>query len=214
METTNKYIPALRFHWLTPLYDQLVRRFMREDLIRGRLVWLADIQPGMRVLDLGCGTGTLTILIKQSHVMSQVFGLDIDPQILNIATSKARENNVAISLEQGLAYHLSFPNAWFDRIVSSLVFHHLTGQQKQQAFNEVYRVLQPGGRLYLLDFGMPHSAYGRLVSLVLRHNEQVLDNIRGILPGMMRDAGFVNVSEIECFETLFGSLSLFRADKL
>ena len=213
METTDSYIPALRYHWLTPLYDPIIHRFMREDALRSRLVLEADILPGMRVLDLGCGTGTLTILIKQSHLMSQVYGLDADPQVLEITRSKANQAGANITLEQGMAYQLPFSDAWFDRVLTSLVFHHLTGKQKQQALIEVSRVLRPGGRFCILDIGVPHSFYTRLVSQVIRRTEQAEDNIRGLLPGMIQNAGFVNITEIENFRTAMGSLSLYRAEK-
>ena len=111
MESTHRYIPALGFHWLTPLYDPLIHRFMREDVLRSQLVLQADILPGMRVLDLGCGTGTLTILIKQSHLMTQVYGLDADPQVLEIARTKAHQASARITLEQGMANHLPFFDA-------------------------------------------------------------------------------------------------------
>ena len=213
METTKNYIPALGFHRLTPLYDPLIRRFMREDMLRDRLVLEADILPGMRVLDLGCGTGTLAVLTKQSHVMAQVYGLDADPQVLGIARSKAEQAGAQITLEQGMAYQLPFPDGWFDRILTSLVFHHLNTQQKQLAFTEVWRVLRPGGKFVLLDVGVPHSAYAHLVSEVIRRTEQAQDNISGLLPKMMKDAGLGNITEIENFASLFGSLTLYRAEK-
>ena len=155
MEKTERYIPALGYHWLTPLYDPLMNRFMHEEMLHSCLVLQADILPGMRVLDLGCGTGSLTTLIKQSHLKSQVYGLDADRQVLEIARTKTNHSGVDVTLEQGLAYQLPYSDGWFDRVLSSLVFHHLTSEQKQRAFSEIYRVLRPGGRFYLLDFGNP-----------------------------------------------------------
>jgi ubiquinone/menaquinone biosynthesis C-methylase UbiE len=213
MESTIDYIPALGFHWLTPLYDPLVDHLLPEDMLRKRLVLEADILPGMRVLDLGCGTGSLAILIKQSHVLSQVYGLDADPQILDIARSKARKAQTKITLEQGLAYQLPFPDAWFDRVLTSLVFHHLTTQQKKEALDEVYRVLRPGGKFAILDLGVPHDMYSWLVSQVVRRTEQAEANIRGLLPGMIQQTGLINITEIDKFGTIFGSLSLLRAEK-
>ncbi len=213
MESTQKYIPGLRYHWLTPFYDPLVHRFVPEDMLRNRLSLEADILPGMRVLDLGCGTGTLAILIKQGHVFAHVYGLDADPQVLAIARSKADQAQAEITFQQGLAYQLPFSSAWFDRILTSLVFHHLSTQQKQQALNEVFRVLKPGGKLTLLDIGVPYGSYARLVSQVVRRTEQAEANVRGLLPGMIQQAGFINCSVIDHFETIFGSLSLLSAVK-
>jgi len=213
METTERYIPALGQHWLTPLYDPLVHHLMRENMLRTRLVLEADILPGMRVLDLGCGTGTLTILIQQSHLMAQVYGLDADPQVLEIARSKARQEGARITLEQGMAYQLPYSDGWFDRVVTSLMLHHLTSSQKQQALNEVFRILRPGGKFTILDIGVPRGAYAWLVAQVMQRMERADDNIHGLLPSMVKDAGFVNVSEIERFGTMLGTISLLRAEK-
>ncbi len=213
METTQRYIPALGLHWLTPLYDPFIHRLMREDELRWRLVLEADILPGMRVLDLGCGTGTLTILTKQSHLFAKVYGLDADPQALGIARHKADQAKVDITLEQGLAYQLPYPQAWFDRLITSLVFHHLTAQHKQQAFIEAFRVLRPGGKLIMLDISAPRGAYARLISQVIRRTERADDNVRGLLPGMIKQAGFINGVEIDHFGSLFGTLAIYRAEK-
>jgi len=213
MDTTKSYIPALGLRWLTPLYDPLIHRLMREDVLRERLVLEADILPGMRVLDLGCGTGTLAILVKRSHVLAQVFGLDADPQVLGIAHSKADRAGARITLDQGLAYQLPYPDGWFDRVLSSLVFHHLTTDQKQQALNEVFRVLQPGGKFTILDVGVPRGVYAGLVSQIIRRTEQAGDNIKGLIPMMMKQAGLLNIIELEHFTSLFGSLTLHQAEK-
>ena len=78
---------------------------------------------------------------------------------------------------------------------------------------EVYRVLQPGGKFTILDFGAPQGAYARLVSQVMRHTERMDDNIRGVILGMLGNAGFVGVVEMERFGTVIGSLSLYKAEK-
>lgn len=213
MQSSQGYIPALGYHWLTPLYDPLIHRFMHEVELRQRLAMEADILPGMRVLDLGCGTGTLAILAKQTHVFARVTGLDADPQALDIARAKARLAGVSILLEQGMAGQLPFPDGRFDRVLSSLVIHHLDQLQKLQAFQEVYRVLQPGGKFCILDIGTPHTTYSRLVSQVVRHTEFAADNIQGLLPHLLKKAGFVNIVEIGHFGSVFGSLSLLRAEK-
>src|SRR5262245_2499174 len=75
----RSFVPALGFDWLTPLYDPLIRLALREEAVKQRLVDQARIAPGMQVLDLGCGTGTLALLIKRSHPTARVVGLDVDP---------------------------------------------------------------------------------------------------------------------------------------
>lgn len=213
MSKTAKYIPALSFDWLTPLYDPLLRWGMREETFKQQLIHQSDIQPGQRVLDLGCGTGTLTILIKQSIPKAEVFGLDGDPRVLEIARSKAAKAGVPLTLDYGMAYQLPYPDCSFDRVLSSLVFHHLTGDDKRRAITEVYRVLRPGGEFNLLDFGKPRGLYGSLLSTFIKRLEQATDNVRGLLPVMMRETGFEQVEELAHFTTIAGSLSSVRASK-
>ena len=83
------YIPALSFKWLTPLYDPLLKWVMREETFKRKLVQQANIQPRMKVLDLGCGTGTLTLMLKLAHPTAEVTGVDGDPQVLEIAREKS-----------------------------------------------------------------------------------------------------------------------------
>src|SRR5215210_7233949 len=192
MKKNEKYIPALNFNWLTPLYDPLVRWFMPESKFKSQLVKQAHIQLGQRVLDLGCGTATLTVLIKQTHPDVEVFGLDGDAQVLEIARKKAVKAGVEITLHEGLAFQLPYADKSFDRVLSSLMFHHLTTENKRLALSEVFRVLRPGGELHIADFRKPNES----------------------LPTMLREAGFEQVKEYAKYRTLFGTLSLWRAQRL
>lgn len=213
MSKTPKYIPALRFDWLTPLYDPLLRWGMREETFKGQFIHQASIQPGQRVLDLGCGTGTMTILIKQSVPGAEVIGLDGDPKVLEIACSKAATAGVNLAFDYGMAYQLPYPDGLFDRVLSSLLFHHLVREHKRRTMSEVYRVLQPGGEFHIVDFGKPRGLYGKLVSLFIKRLEQASDNVSGLLQVMMRDAGFEHVEESAYYTTIFGSLSSVSACK-
>jgi trans-aconitate methyltransferase len=91
MTKHEPYIPALGVDWLTPLYDPLLRWVMREEQFKRYLIRQAQIGPGQHVLDLGCGTATLTLLIKQTHPEAVVIGLDGDPKVLEIGRTKARQ---------------------------------------------------------------------------------------------------------------------------
>jgi ubiquinone/menaquinone biosynthesis C-methylase UbiE len=204
-----RYISALSFKWLTPLYDPLLKWVMREETFKRRLVQQADIKPGMNVLDLGCGTGTLTIMLKRANPEATVIGLDGDSQVLSIARDKSR--GVKILWDQGLASSLPYPDSVFDRVVTSLVIHHLTTEDKRRAFKEIYRVLKPGGELHALDFGAPHSIPGRLIRIFMRRLEEAHDNFDGLIPHFIAEAGFDNVEEMDSFFTIFGEVSRWRA---
>jgi ubiquinone/menaquinone biosynthesis C-methylase UbiE len=213
MDKTEKYIPAFSFRWLTPIYDPFLKWGMCEATFKRHLIQHAYLQPGMRVLDLGCGTGTLTILIKQTHPEAEVIGLDGDLAVLKIARSKANQAGVNITLDYGMAFQLPYPDNSFDRVLSSLVIHHLTTDNKQRAIQEIYRILRPGGELHIVDFGKPKSIYARLIAPIMRRLEEAADNIQGLLPEMMRNAGFQRVEEPAHYTTIVGGLSLFRAKK-
>ena len=207
----KRYIPALSFRWLTPLYDPLLKWVMREETFKRKLVQQANIQPKMKVLDLGCGTGTLTLMLKRAHPEAEVTGLDGDPQVLDIARNKSR--GADIQWDEGLASSLPYPDSTFDRVVTSLVIHHLVTDDKRRAFKEIYRVLKPNGELHVLDFGAPHSSLTRFMAKYMRRLEEAADNFDGLIPRFMSEAGFGSVIEAENFVTLFGPLSLWRAVK-
>jgi ubiquinone/menaquinone biosynthesis C-methylase UbiE len=207
-----KYIPALSFRVLTPLYDTFFKLTMQEENFKRHLIEQAKIRPGQRVLDLGCGTGTLTVMAKQAHPESVVTGFDGDPQILEIARQKAKQAGVSITFDEGMAYQLSYPDASFDRVLSSMVFHHLTTQDKERALAEIYRVLKPNGELHLADFGVPNGFYAKIISSLMRKFERVDDNIRGDIPEMFVRAKF-SVTKTSEFSTLFGTLALLRGRK-
>lgn len=208
-----EYTPALKYDWLTSWYDLLIRLAMPETTFKGHLVEQAQIEKGHRVLDLGCGTATLTILIKKTHPEAEVVGLDTDPKILEIAKAKVAKAGLDITLVQGMAFELPYPDGSFERVLSSLVLHHLTTEDKKRTLKEVFRVLRPAGELHVADFGKPHNALMYLISLIMRGHEEVSDNIKGLLPEMFREAGFDHVEEFARYATIFGTLSLYRARK-
>lgn len=214
MTRHDSFIPALRWHWLTPLYDPLLRWAMREEQFKRRLISQAAIQPQHKVLDLGCGTGTLTVLIKQMQPKAEVVGLDGDRPVLDLARAKAAEAGITITWQQGMAFDLPYSDDTFDRVLSSLVLHHLITENKQRTLDEVWRVLRPGGELHVIDFGPPHGVYGQAVSIVVRRLERTMDNIEGRLPLMFRNAGFKPVQETGQITTVFGNLSLYQGGKL
>lgn len=213
MAKGDKYIPLLRYDWLTPLYDPLLRWLMPESELKRRLIAQAQIERGQRVLDLGSGTGTLTILIKQTHPDSEVVGLDADPKALALSHTKAAAAGVDVRFDHGLAFRLPYGDNSFGRVLSSLVFHHLSLGNKQRTAEEIFRVIRPGGELHILDFGKPHNALAHLISLVMRRFEEASDNIKGVLPEIFRLAGFTEVEETADYMTVFGTLSLYKGQK-
>ena len=209
----NEYIPALTFDWLTSLYDPLMRWTMRESVFKRRLVEQAGLEKGHRVLDLGCGTATLTILIKKTQPGAEVVGIDGDRKILEIARDKVKREGLEIPFYEGMAFDLLCRDDYFDRAFSSLMFHHLTRDDKSRTVREIRRVLRPGGELHVADFGEPQNVFMRAISLVVRHFEEASDNVQGLLPEMFQKAGFEQIEETAHYMTIFGALSLYKARK-
>ena len=165
----------------------------------------------------GCGTGTLTRLIKGNHPKTTVMGIDGDEKILGIAKRKASESGSKITFQQAMAFQLPYAEASFHRALSSLVFHHLTRENKLRALKEMHRVLRAGGELHIADFGKPHNLLMRLASFpwrVFDGHKTMADNVNGLMPELIRDAGFVEVHESARYMTMFGTLSLFMARKV
>lgn len=213
LNENGKYIPALRYDWLTPLYDSVMRWGMHEDEFKSDLINQAQIKPGMRVLDLGCGTATLTIQIKQAFPEAEVVGLDGDARVLEIGRAKAEKAGINLTLDQGMAFDLPYPDRAFNRVLSSLVFHHLTTANKQHTMVEILRVLEPGGELHIADFGKPNTTWAWIISLVMARLEEASDNIKGRLPVLLLNAGFDQVGEQSNYATIFGTLTLYKAIK-
>ena len=207
----RKYIPALSLKWLTPFYDSLVEGPMNVMQMRKDLVLQVGDLGGKSVLDVGCGTGTLSIMIKQRYPAGDVVGLDGDPQILEIARSKAKDRKVDIRFEQGMSFDLPFPDASFDAVITSMMLHHLERDDKQKTAREIFRVLRSGGWLIGMDFAETRSSIGKTLRPLTRHFERVADNLDGFLPMLFQDVGFKNYSEPHHY--IWGAISLFKCSK-
>lgn len=215
-EDRNNYIPALRYEWLTGFYDTVMDKLMRETTFKQALVQQAQVAKGHRVLDLGCGTATLTLLIKQAHPEAEVTGLDGDPKALEIALTKVARSGLAIALDEGMSFNLPYPDNSFDRVFSGLLFHHLTREDKARTLKEVHRVLVPGGELHVADWGKPSNALMHLAFFLVQLLEgfkTTTDNVNGLLPEFFSKAGLQDVQETARYATVFGTMALYQARK-
>ncbi len=214
--TRHPYIHALRYDRLTTLYDWVVNWTTRETSFKETLVQQVAPATASAILDLGCGTGTLMEMIKNHYPRSAVFGIDGDPKILGLAKNKSAKSNQESILTCGMSYGLPYSDESFDTVISSLLFHHLTKEDKLLTLSEVHRIIRRGGQLYIGDWGKPQARFMRAAFLVI----QLLDgfettraNVQGLLPQFIRDSGFDDVQETARLWTLLGTLSVYQARK-
>lgn len=180
------------------LYDILVNLilFGQERKMREATITLARIQPGERVIDVGCGTGTLAITAKKRAAGAQIHGTDAAPEMIERAREKALKAGVEVDFRAGLVEAIDFPANTFDIVLSSLMVHHLPPDLKSKAFAEIFRVLKPGGRLLIVDFEPPQRGLTRTVlSLFLGQGMMQIDN--SAIPPMLTAAGFAGVEKGE-----------------
>jgi len=210
--TNEEYIPALSYRFLTPFYDFIQKYIVRDVRYKSLLIERAAIRPGHRVLDLGCGTGTLAIMAKQAQPGADVFGLDADTEMLKVAKYKKNQVKLDVTFDVGFTNKLPYPNASFDRVLSSIMIHHLKTPDKVTTAREVFRILKPGGQLHIIDFGKPHTWYGKMLGPFLHNFEEANDNIDGKLPEIFGAPGLL--TEITgYFWTFFGDQAFLKGVK-
>jgi ubiquinone/menaquinone biosynthesis C-methylase UbiE len=213
--TSDGYLPALRFPALTRIYDPVVRATTREGRFKAMLIEQAAVEPGQRVLDLGCGTGTLAIQVKRREPGAEVVGLDADPEMLSQAEAKAEGAGVEVDLTEGMSTELPFEDGSFDRVLSTLFFHHLDPEPKRRTAREIARVLRKGGELHVADWGPPSDPAMAVAFLGIRlldGFENTAENVHGELPRIFEDAGLVRAEQTDRLRTVFGTLALYRAE--
>lgn len=202
-DAQRTYLPAAGLDWTLPLYDPFVK-LLGGDAARRALVDQAGLQPGQRVLDIGCGTGTLAVLIKRLYPDVAVTGLDPDPKALARARRKAERAAVSARFDRGFSDELPYPDTSFDRVFSSFMFHHLEAGSKEKTFAEIRRVLKPGGSLHLVDFGGPKSGSGGFLAHLLHSSHRLKDNFEERIPTLMSEAGLREAREVSRRAIAFG----------
>lgn len=213
----TEYIPALRFKWLTPLYDFFLNFTMPEKKNKQALIATANISAGAKVLDFGCGTATLTIMVKQIYPEAKVTGIDVDAEIFKKATQKIKEKKSDIFLLDYDGVALPFQDNSFERVISCLVFHHLDTDTKQKVLADIFRVLNKNGQLHIADFGRSKLWIQRTLFNIIRGLDGFKPtdaNAKGLLPELIADSGFKNVDIQRRFKTMFGEVQIISAEKI
>ena len=189
-------------------YDQVVSLLTlgRRTRLRKMTIALARIQPGDRVLEVGCGTGDVALAAcAPAGPHGSVSGIDASPEMIAVARAKAARAGLEIDFRVEPIEALTYPDATFDTVLSSLMMHHLPDDLKRQGLAEIARVLKPGGRLLIVDVKRPNSRLGRVLNGLMMHGS--LKTAIQDLPAMLQDAGYIG---IESGATDFATLGFVR----
>lgn len=182
-----------RIRWAF-LYDLLIQliTFGKYNQLQQSVVTLLDIQPGEKLLDVGCGTGKLVIIAKQTAGRAEIYGRDASPEMIARAHQNAAKAGVEVDLKAGLIEAIDFPDNSLDVVVSSFVVHHLPDDLKVRAFAEIYRVLKPGGRHLVVEFEPPRKWLTRALLRPVLGAGMLKINTRDI-PPRLEKAGFSDI---------------------
>ncbi len=216
--TKKEFTPAMGDSRLTPLYDFAIRWLTREHIWRDMLIQQINISASDRILDVGCGTGSLAIRLKGAEPAAEVIGLDPDDEVLCLAQQKAQSAGVNVVWRQGfLSDEMVREMTPVSKVVSSLVLHQTPLEEKANILSAMHRILEPQGKLHIADYGLQRTKFMRIM---FRRTVQRVDGIEdtqpnadGILPDLIKAAGFSDLHETKIVPTITGSISLYNAIK-
>lgn len=210
---SRDYVPAAGFKALTGLYDPIMALTMRENLWRPMVAKrLAEtLDQGSSIVEVGTGTGTLAMQIAAQIPGVDLVAVDGDPDALEIARGKDPE--ASVRWIEGRAERLPIGDDSAGGCVISLVLHHLGPDEKRQALVEARRVLVPGGRLVVVDFGRPRlpAAPGFLALRFIDGFPNTAEHARGRIPTLIEGAGFSYLELLGRFNTAWGTVELIEA---
>ena len=195
-------------------YDRAIRRWTREMRWRDAMIELLAARPGETVIDVGCGTGSFAVMLKAAAPGVRVIGIDPDEEALAIARAKGRAAGADIQWERGFARDIGSRSA--DAVTSSLMFHQVPMAEKRAGLAAMHAALRPGGRLVIADYGRQQGLMRLLFRLTIQRLDGVTDtqhNADGMLPQLVRAAGFDNVRESARIHTITGTIALIIADR-
>ena len=181
-----------------PYYDAFVNILTlgHARMLRRTTIDEALIKPDDNVLDVGCGTGEVTLLAKTRAANGKVYGIDPAPEMIAVARGKAERKKLDIDFRVAVIESLPFPDASMDVVTSSLMMHHLPGDLKIRGLAEIYRVLKPGGHLLVADFIRPTGSFLNHLFMAFSHHQGLESGIEDLRKFFM-NTGFSQITKSE-----------------
>lgn len=215
MAETKSFTPLLGASALSPFYDAAIGLATREGRWRGRLIAQMHLKADDRILDVGCGTGSLALMLKRRAPTAAVFGLDPDPKALEMARRKAKRAGADIEFLQGFVSDMLIkPLRPLTKISISLVLHQTPVKEKLRILNTCRHVLGPDGEVHIADYGEQRG----LMRFAFRTTVQALDGMsdtephaKGQLPAIVREAGLKTLTETSRTHTPTGQITCWIA---
>jgi ubiquinone/menaquinone biosynthesis C-methylase UbiE len=180
---------------IAPTYDAYMRKmtFGREAALREMTVRLAQVKPGDSVLEVGCGTGSLTLAAKrQAGPSGMVAGIDIIPMMIELSQRKAEQAREEITFQLGSITGIPFPDNQFDVVMGSFMIFHTSEDTRRKGITEIHRVLKPHGRLLLLDLAMPKAWLQRAIAQRIIFQGGLEHDLQELVPSL-EAAGFTDM---------------------
>jgi ubiquinone/menaquinone biosynthesis C-methylase UbiE len=195
---------------LVDTLENMISAGQQEDILTSTLA-AAELSSGDVLLDIGCGSGKLVVAAARTHDGAAI-GVDATPSMIVRARRRARREGVKADFREGVAENLPFADGSVHAVTSSYFFHHLPSDLKVKALREMWRILAPGGRLVITDYGSPRGVLGYVASLPMRFDfhEYVRPQLRGELERMLADEKLDNVERLESF---LGYINVLRVRK-
>jgi ubiquinone/menaquinone biosynthesis C-methylase UbiE len=187
-DSEHDYIPAAGRDAFLPGYD-LLTRVLGMSRSYDAFVAQAELAEGLRVLEIGCGTGNVTTRVKRAAPAAEVIGTDPDPHALARAQRKV-SGLAGVRFERAYAQELPFADGEFDRVLSSMMLHHLDDEVKAAAAVEMYRVLRPGGIVHIVDMGGAMTAHDGFMARRMLRNPHIAGSLGDAIPRLLRSVGF------------------------
>ena len=209
--TEHDFIPAAGRDAFLPGYDLLTRVLGMNAVYDAFVAW-AELTDGLRVLEIGCGTGNVTVRAKRAAPGADLTATDPDPLALARAQRKTR-GLTKIRFARAYAQELPFSDGEFDCALSSMMLHHLDDEIKAATAAEIHRVLRPGGMLHIVDIGGPMTVNDGLMARRMLRNPHIVGNLGDSIPRLLRSVGFDCSVVASRPHRFVGRLTFYRATR-